>query len=187
MSYGTLGDADLVARASGLGDRGAFGELVLRHQSVVRSVLTRLTQNRTLADDLAQDVFLRAFNKLGQYDGRGSFRGWLCTLAYREFLQARRKRGAIEKTLETYRSDPALAPSPCVSAHSGASLDLDRALGLVSDAERDCVVLCYGAGLSHSEAAETTGLPVGTVKSHIARALKKMRAGLVEREEAKGE
>ncbi len=139
-------------------------------------MLARLTRNRALADDLAQDAFLRAFQKIGSFRGEGGFKSWLCRIAYREFLQARRKRMAVERAMERLASAQEADAGQPAGADRGDAVDLDRALAELSENERTCVVLCYACGLSHAEAAETTGLPLGTVKSHVLRGRERMKA-----------
>ncbi|TFG42122.1 MAG: RNA polymerase sigma factor, partial [Chromatiales bacterium] len=84
-------DNELVARVVSSQDTAAFGELVRRHQSHVRNFLRKLSGDHTLADDLAQDSFIHAWEKLQTYSGRGSFIGWLLKVAYTTFLQSKRK------------------------------------------------------------------------------------------------
>jgi RNA polymerase sigma-70 factor (ECF subfamily) len=168
-------DEELVALVVAIKDRAAFGELVRRHQSVVRGMLARMTRNRALAEDLAQDAFMRAFEKVATFRGEGSFKSWLCRVAYTEFLQARRKRAAVERTMERFNAARA-AEGQAEGADRGDLLDLDRALAQLSEDERACVVLCYACGMSHAEAAEATGMPLGTVKSHVNRGREKMRS-----------
>jgi RNA polymerase sigma-70 factor (ECF subfamily) len=167
-------DQELVALVVAVSDRDAFGELVRRHQGVVRGMLGRLTRNRALADDIAQDAFLRAFRKMGGYRGEGSFKSWLCRIAYTEFLQAHRKRKAVARVMDELGA--ARGEEAASGADPGDALDLDRALAALSENERACVVLCYACGLSHAEAAEATGLPLGTVKSHVNRGRERMKA-----------
>jgi len=169
-------DEELVALVIATKDPNAFGELVRRHQPVVRGMMTRMSGNRALGDDLAQDAFLRAFQKIGSFEGRGSFRSWLCRIAYTEFLQARRKRQAAERALERMRTQQDLEPTGTIDWDRGDSVDLDRALSKLSEPERTCIVMCYACGMSHSEAAEATGMPLGTVKSHVNRGREKMKA-----------
>jgi RNA polymerase sigma-70 factor (ECF subfamily) len=168
-------DEELVALVAATKDRAAFGELVRRHQSVVRGMLSRMTRNRALAQDLAQDAFLRAFEKIGAFRGEGSFKAWLCRVAYTEFLQAKRKRAAVERAMERFASARE-ADGSGAGADPGDTLDLDRALSRLSEDERACVVLCYACGMSHAEAATATGMPLGTVKSHVNRGREKMKA-----------
>lgn len=173
-------DEELAALVVAVKDRAAFGELVRRHQSLVRGMLARMTGNRALADDLAQSAFMRAFEKIGSYRGEGAFKSWLCRIAYAEFLQARRKRAAVERTMAQFQAAQALAASAQRGVDRGEVVDLDRALATLSEDERACVVLCYACGMSHGEAAAATGLPLGTVKSHVSRGREKLRAQMTQ-------
>mgnify|MGYP003110805297 CR=1 FL=1 len=155
-------DEELVALVVAAKDNIAFGELVRRHQGLVRSMLARMCGNRALAEDLAQEAFIRAFRKIGSYTGKGSFKSWLCRIAYNEFLMSARKRKDIDDT-EAPRD-------------MGSVVDLDRALATLKEDERAAVVLCYASGLSHSDAAEMLNLPLGTVKSHVNRGREKLKA-----------
>lgn len=174
----TVTEAELTALVLATRDRTAFGELVLRHGRVVRAMLYRLTRDWALAEDLAQDAFVRAFERIDQYAGHGSFRNWLCRIAYTEFLRSARRRrsGDRVRTMLAGEADGEAGPSP--DAALGAAIDIDRALSRLGAAERAALVLCYGCGFSHSEAAGAMGLPVGTVKSHVLRGRKKV-AGML--------
>ena len=160
-------DLELVALAV-TGDRAAFGELVRRHGSAVRALLRRMGAAPDLADDLAQDAFMAAFEQIAEFRGEGTFQAWVKRIAARAYVRRWRK-GARE----TLSADPpeAAAPPP---DHAGA-IDLDAALAGLTPAERMCVSLCYGAGLSHAEAAAALNTPLGTVKSHVKRGLDKLR------------
>ena len=154
-------------------DGAAFGELVRRHQGVVRGMMTRMCGNHALADDLAQEAFIKAFNKINSYTGSGSFRGWLCRIAYNEFLMSARKRKATDKAMERFKQDVDDVEKP---RDMGSVVDLDRGLKTLKEDERVCVVLCYASGMSHAEASEATGMPLGTVKSHVNRGREKLKA-----------
>lgn len=172
----TATDEELVALVIATKDAQAFGELVRRHQPVVRGMMARMAGNRALGDDLAQEAFIRAFQKIATFEGRGSFRSWLCRIAYTEFLQARRKRQAAERALDKMRAAQEIEPEGSVDWERGDAVDLDRALAQLSEPERTCIVMCYASGMSHSEVAEATGMPLGTVKSHVNRGREKMKA-----------
>lgn len=150
----------------------AFGELVRRHQSQVRLFLLRLCRDPSQADDLAQDAFLHAWQKLASYRGDGAFVGWLLKIAWTTFLQARRRndryREVVEQAAREQDDRAALQPSEEVG-------DLDRLLAVLGEEERAVMILSYGLGLSHREISETSGLPVGTVKSIIFRGKEKIR------------
>ncbi len=176
-------DLELVALTAATGDRHAFGQLVERYQTLVRAMLTRICGNHALADDLAQETFIKAYRKIGSFTGKGSFKSWLCRIAYTEFLQAARKRKAAQAALERFQAHQD-SQQPHANWDTGDALDLDRALGRLSEVERNMIVLCFSTGLSHAEAAQVTGLPLGTVKSHINRGKAKLRAMLEDKEAA---
>jgi RNA polymerase sigma-70 factor, ECF subfamily len=174
-------DEELAALAAARDDR-AFAELVRRHQCAVRGLLARLTRDPARADDIAQDAFVKAHRKIASYSGRGSFKSWICRVAYTEFLMAARK-GRSEARMKARwgaEADTEDRPSDMV----GMGLDLDRALATLKDDERTCVVLAYSAGMSHPEVAEATGLPLGTVKSHVNRGRDRLKAWFEARENA---
>jgi RNA polymerase sigma-70 factor (ECF subfamily) len=166
-----LHDVELAGLAAA-GDRAAFGELVRRHGSAVRGLLRRMGAQPSTADDIAQDAFLTAFERVAEFRGEGTFAAWVKRIAAR--LYVRRWRKDSRMTEEVEQDD---------EGHGGEvstvdRIDLDEAMKSLSDQERLCVSLCYGAGLSHAEAAETIGAPLGTVKSHVKRGLDKLRVRL---------
>jgi RNA polymerase sigma factor (sigma-70 family) len=170
--FTSLHDVELCAHAA-LGERAAFGELVRRHGSAVRGVLRRMGAPPAEADDVAQDAFLTAFERIAEFRGEGTFAAWVKKIAARLYLRRlarERKLGAL--TAEAAEDDP----PPRTDAD--ASIDLDGALKTLGATERLCVTMCFGAGLSHTEAAEALNLPLGTVKSHVKRGLDKLRARL---------
>lgn len=158
----------LAARAA-RGDANAFTSLVRTHQSRVRGFLLRLSSgDHALADDLAQETFIEAFRKLGQYRSEGSLAGWLFRIAYTRFLMDRRKRKerpTEDEPVESAEGKPA----------SMARLDLTRAMARLTPAERASITLCYALGHSNEEAATILNLPLGTVKSHILRGREKLQ------------
>ena len=172
-------DLDLVAQAA-TGDRGAFGELVRRHGSAVRGLIRRMGADPTLADDVAQDAFLSAFEQITDFRGEGAFQGWVKRIAARLYVRHWRKHARLDLLAETPEPDAAAHDGQGGSSHRAAlRIDLDEALKALSDEERMCVSLCYGGGLSHAEAAEALNSPLGTVKSHVKRGLDKLKGALV--------
>ena len=103
----TPSDGELIAMVIAGKDQRAFSSLVTRYQSAVRAVLMRLCRNAALADDLAQETFIKAYNKISAYSGAGSFKAWLCRIAYNEFLMSARKRKAISGSFGRARVQPA--------------------------------------------------------------------------------
>lgn len=167
-------DIELVMKAKTAGDDRAFALLVRRHQARLRAFLIRLSGgDRALADDLAQNAFMRAHARLESYHGGGSFRSWLYSIAYREFLQSRRKEDAERRIIESAHD---------ASGHNGPelidanlSIDLQAALVQLSELERAAVLFCDAAGLSHAEAAAAMNAPLGSVKTYVARARSRLR------------
>ena len=168
-------DLELVALGAG-GDRAAFGELVRRHGSAVRGLLRRMGADGASADDVAQDAFLTAFEQIAEFRGEGAFRAWVCRIAARLYVKRWRRESRADLLAEAAEFDASEAQGHAVG--SDTKIDLDEAMKSLSDAERVCVSLCYGAGLSHAEAAAALNAPLGTVKSHVKRGLDKLRSRL---------
>jgi RNA polymerase sigma-70 factor (ECF subfamily) len=162
-----------LAALSAAGDRRAFGELVRRHGSAVRGLLRRMGADPATADDVAQDAFLAAFERIAEFRGEGAFAGWVKKIAARLYLRRFRKGVKLDLAAE-----PETEPEPSHEAASNRRIDLDEALKVLSPNERICVSLCYGGGLSHAEAAEALNAPLGTIKSHVKRGLDKLRERL---------
>ena len=172
----TLHDVELATLAA-TGDRRAFGELVRRHGSGVRGLLRRMGAPGAEADDVAQDAFLAAFEGIAEYRGEGAFAGWVKRIAARQYLRRLQR----EKRLAAIAAETDAEEGPAegaVQSEAAGRIDLDEALKTLGAAERLCVSMCYGAGLSHGEAAEALNLPLGTVKSHVKRGLEKLRTRL---------
>ncbi|MFO1014420.1 MAG: sigma-70 family RNA polymerase sigma factor [Caulobacteraceae bacterium] len=169
--YGRAHDLELAALAA-TGERAAFGELVRRHNGPVRGLLRRMGAEPALADDIAQDAFLVAFEQVAEFRGQGTFQAWVKKIAARLYVR-RFKRDARLDVLDEEDGAGSGGEGPAIGR-----IDLDTALKTLSPAERMCVSLCYGAGLSHNEAAEVLNTPLGTVKSHVKRGLDKLRARL---------
>lgn len=167
-----LHDVELAALAAA-GGRREFGELVRRHGSAVRGLMRRMGAEASAADDLAQDAFLTAFERIAEFRGEGAFAGWVKRIAARLYLKRRRKDAQL--VLEAEPREPEQVKA---YADAAGKIDLDGAMGILSEAERLTVSLCYGAGLSHSEVSETLNIPLGTVKSHVKRGLDKLRERL---------
>lgn len=170
-------DADLIARALSQEDQNAFGELVRRYQSPVRSFLAKMTRGDThLADDMAQETFLKAWKHLGTFRNDAKFSTWLFGIAFNEFRgQARRRK---ELALEDFAEQPPEAEQEPTAEQSNLRLDLTEALKMLHSSERAAVVLCCQNGLSHDEAARVLDCPIGTVKTNVLRGREKLRRRL---------
>jgi len=173
-SQSDVSDQFLVAKVVSAQDTAAYGELIRRHQSQVRNFLRKLTGDISSADDLAQDCFLHAWNKLQTFTGRGSFIGWLLKVAYTTFLQSKRKSKRYAEILDE-AGYVAQTEARSYTPQADEISDLDKLLAVLTEDERAIMILSYACGLSHREISGATGLPVGTVKSVIFRGKEKIR------------
>ena len=155
-------------------DQAAFGELVKRRQGWARGLLRRMCRSHAEADDLAQEAFIKAWERLKDLETPAAFPGWFRRIAVTTFLMAKRKQKAVFEEIDE-ATNPMASEDSTPEAQAGAKIDLEKALARLSDAERLCVTLNHGEGLSHSEIVEITGLPLGTVKSHVLRGTEKLR------------
>ncbi len=121
-----------------------------------------------MADDLAQAAFMRAFDHLRDYRGTAPFSGWLVGIAYRAFLSEAR-RSALNASTEQSAERTWIGPATLLQH------DLERALAAVPVDERVALVLTYGRDLTHEEAAQLLGCPLGTLKARVARAKERLR------------
>lgn len=151
----------------------AFAALVARHERRVRVFLLRLCGSASLADDLAQETFLKAWRKASSYRGEGGYQGWLLRIAWRTFLSEARKPRLVT-------APPAAGDFACaVSNDTALALDLSRAMQQLDLRERAVAMLCFAEGYSHSQAAAILEMPLGTTKSVLERARSKL-VGLLE-------
>lgn len=154
-----------VIRAAADGDLDAFGVLVERYQDPVWRFLCALVKDRALAEDLTQETFLRAYDRLDSFEHRSRFSTWLFTVARNLGIDAlrRRERGSLLPA----RIGPDRPPS---DPHLGT--EVATALATLSDKLRETLLLVEVMGFSCHEAGEILGIPDGTVKSrlHLARA-----------------
>jgi RNA polymerase sigma-70 factor (ECF subfamily) len=171
-------EAALVAAAK-QGSAAAFGRLVDLHGGAVRAFLRRLTHNAADADDLAQEAFACAWERLHRFEGRARFRTWVCAIAWRVLRGAKRARARAKQRDHAYwlTSDSTGDDGAALEARVRASM----ALAALPDVQRAAVTLCLILEFTHAEAAEALALPLGTVKSHVARGREKLAALLSER------
>jgi RNA polymerase sigma factor (sigma-70 family) len=156
------------------GNRDAFAELVRRREAWIRALMLRCCNDFTLAEDLAQQAFVQAWQTIGQLRQASRFGAWLKRLAVNTWLQYVRKNDPLRETRDEAHADKAKEDT------AGISMDLDRALATLKEPVRLCIVMSYHEGMTHDEIADFTGLPVGTVKSHIRRGTQRLQQELEE-------
>lgn len=164
-----VSDAELAALAVS-GDATAFDQIVRRHGAALRGLLRRMGAQPALADDIAQDAFVAAYQNIAAFRGEAGLAPWLKRIAARLYIRRWRSESRYQLT-ETPQDDTPFE----ADGLSDERLDLDEALSRLSQAERMCVSLCTGCGFSHPEAADLLRIPAGTVKSHVKRGLDKLR------------
>lgn len=176
LSAADLRDADdtLIIALACAGDAAAFTEIVKRRQSRVRRFMYRLCRDPELGDDLAQQVFLTTWRGLGRLRAVAAFDGWLKRIMVTTWLEELRRR----KIVFAEEVDPESSGGHRES--TAERIDLDAALASLPPAMRLCLVLAYDDGMSHAEIAALTKLPLGTVKSHVARGAARLREALAE-------
>jgi len=149
-------------------DHKAYGKLVTKYQSEVRGLLIKLTNGDTfLADDLAQEVFIRAYKYLRTFRATASFSTWLYRIAYNVFMDSC-KSSRKSESIENYDFPDE------GEKDIDAKIDIQNALQVLNKNEKTIVILHYEKGFSHSQIAKIMNIPLGTVKTNIFRAKEKL-------------
>lgn len=154
----------------------SFEVIVQQHQGMVRAFLRRLCHADAIAEDIAQETFMKVRKHLGTWRGEGSLSSWVMRIAYREFLAQRRKRGVADVMVDNV--DEVDDGDRRAVSDRTMERDVRRAMRVLTDDERVAVAACFFEDLTHEEAAAALEIPLGTLKSHIARAKEKLRAPL---------
>jgi RNA polymerase sigma-70 factor, ECF subfamily len=152
------------------GDRAAFGKLFERHSRRIYNLLLRLCGNAALAEDLTQETFITAYQRLSDWRSVGKFSTWLCGIAVHHHLAARRKTHFTEPLDELEL--PARGDSDPLERYTEreAILALDSAIAALPDSCREVFVLVRLQEMRYREVADLLGIPLGTVQSRLARA-----------------
>jgi len=174
-------DAALMA-ALVRGDRDALAALYDRHAGVLLALATRLLGDRTQAEELLHDVFLEAWHHARDFDpARGSVRAWLVTRTRSRAFDRRAARARHGRLSEAAAREHSALSEADADVDAGAPLDAARVREQVSRLPPELVTLlelAYFEGLSFSEIGEALAIPLGTVKSRMARALSLLREGM---------
>lgn len=187
VSARKLTDNELVQRALE-GSSDAYRRLVRRFERPLLSLIRRMVHDPTMAEDLAQEAFVKAFRHLDRFDGQRKFSSWLFKIAHNTTLDHLRRRQLDTVPLEASQDDgesswevlPAAASaSPDFQAEqkeiAGA---VGKALTKLKPGYREVLLLRFQQGLAYHEIADVTGLKMGTVKIHLHRARKLLAAEL---------
>lgn len=184
-------DTDLpaatLARARA-GDAGAHEEIYRAFERPVRTLARRLLANRAAVEDVAQDVFVDVLTRLHQFEARGSFAGWVRSIAVTRCLMhlrspwQRSRRWLLQSAADVLDTDAwsqfEAAPGNAVRQDHAAAIDVERALAALNDTARTVVWLHDVEGYTHGEIAALFGATASFSKSQLARAHVRLRAAL---------
>lgn len=181
-------DAELTGRALA-GSEGAARELVRRYERPVFNLIVRIVANPALAEDLAQDTFVKAFTRLTTYDSTCKFSNWILKIAHNTAIDHLRRPHPPTASFDGDDSGRGLdslasttAGPHLLAERSELAAAFDAAIGRLRPEYREVVILRYQEEFSYEEIAEVLDLPIGTVKSYLHRA----RAELAEAMRAAG-
>lgn len=164
-----LSDITLVTQVAVFGNKKAFDQLVKKYQSSVRRFFLNLTLgDAQLSDDLAQDTFIKAYTNIIKFRGLASFQTWLFRIAYNVFYDYNRSHHPTDD------ADKLAYKTEGRRADESVKVDVYTALALLKKDERTCITLQLIDGYPIDQIAKITGMPSGTVKSHLSRGKEKM-------------
>jgi RNA polymerase sigma-70 factor (ECF subfamily) len=176
---------EVLAQQAKRGSEEAFRELVDRFHRPVYSLLLRMVRQGELAEDLAQETFLKAWKSLGRFDAERKFSSWVFKIAHNTALDELRRGGLGAVSLDAPFADGEDAPElpedhaaenpllRTLARESGRVLEL--AIGRLRPAYREILLLRFAQEMAYDEIAEVLGVPLGTVKIHIFRARAELR------------
>lgn len=173
---GKIEEIKLIAQCIATDNREAFSRLVTMHQEPLRRFILNLTGgDYCLTDDIAQDTFIKAWTGIRSFKGLSGFRTWLFRIAINEFVSYRRKAQITVDCGIDMPEEPTSAGRTHPHDATEARLDVASAIGILSDSERMVTLLFYMEDMPLKQICKATGLPEGTVKSHLSRARRKMQ------------
>jgi len=164
-------------------DVDAFEQLYDRHSRIVYTLVLRIVQQGSIAEEVVQDVFLQLWRNAARYDTRrGHFVPWLMALARNRALDHLRLKSERQRRREDQTEElPAVIDAPQFEQALDEKRRAERVRALMSSLnpqQKKAIELAYFEGLSHTEIAETLKEPLGTVKSWIRNGLLRLKEGL---------
>jgi RNA polymerase sigma-70 factor (ECF subfamily) len=188
LDYARLDDRELAALAA-KGRESAFRELLTRYERPVFSLIYRMVRDRTLAEDLAQEAFIRAFNAIGSYNTSYKFSNWVFKIANNHTIDYLRKRKL--DTVSIHGSPHATTPEEVSQTrlvlqssdenphelveHKELGGQIEEAIGELREEYRTVILLRHVEGYAYDEIAEIMELPLGTVKTYLHRARNELK------------
>ena len=180
-SVNRVGESDSDVARAAAGDRGAFERVYRQHVNRVFTLCARMVSDRTRAEELTQDVFVRAWEKLHLFRGESSFGTWLHRLTVNVVLNARKVEGRQRSRYEESDDDAGMDSLPGVVGMPlapGDLLDLEEAITRLPPGARRVFVLHDVEGYKHEEIAEMLGVTSGATKAQLHRARLLLREAL---------
>jgi len=189
--YATLEDRELATRAA-RGHEAAFRELLTRYERPVFSLIFRMVRDRTLAEDLSQEAFIRAFNAIGTYKTSYKFSNWILKIANNHTIDHLRKRKLDTVSIDGSphaRTADEISQSQVVIESRDENPEeyvenrelgsqIEHAIGGLREEYRTVIVLRHVEGYAYEEIADIMELPLGTVKTYLHRARGELRKSL---------
>lgn len=164
-------DSHLVEIAKATSDHAVFDELFGRHHQKLRSfMLGKL--NESVVDDVLQETYIKAFINIRKFDGQSAFSTWLFSISINEYKSHLRKRSAYDKVvnlLTFFRNNDGQADN------SDVLIDFANRAKSLSSQQYETLVLSFVFGFSHAEIARQQNIPLGSVKTYLAQAMRKIR------------
>lgn len=170
-------EVTLLIKQAQTGDRQAFGELVRRHRSGVVNVVYRMCGDATLAEDAAQECFIRAWRHLHGYKPRSAFRNWLYRIATNYAISELRRAKPVADIDDLPLSDDRRGPEAIAEQKERAAAVRTAILALPA-VGRSTLILREYEGLSYRDIADTLDIPIGTVMSRLNYARRRLREAL---------
>ena len=193
VDYARVDDRELVVLACD-GRESAYREILTRYERPVFSLIYRMVRDRTLAEDLAQEAFVKAFHAIDRYDPRYKFSSWIFKIANNLTIDHLRKRKldtvSIDGSPHATSADQQAQTRLVVEADGETPLQyvenrelgslIERAIGLLRPEYKTAVLLRHVEGYAYEEIAEIMEVPLGTVKTYLHRARKELKDALDE-------
>ena len=161
------------------GERQAFRMLIRQHERLVAHMIGRLVGNREEMEELCQDVFLKVYEKIGEFNFRSKLSTWIATIAYRQAINHMKKKKLLFREIPDDDGSSEFFIEPADMETIIQDKDMDRFILSLADklppSYKTVLFLYHVDALSYSEITEITGMPAGTVKNYIFRARKLLK------------
>ena len=165
-------------------NKAALDEIYRRHHATIRAVINRVLHNDQSVEDLLQEVFMEVWRMAPRYSAtKGKALGWIITLARRRAIDRLRREQAYSRVEERYQKETEQMPESWTHTNGSEDVetaDLRRVLGKIvaelPEAQRNTVILSFYKGMSQREISVQTGVPLGTVKTRLELAMRKIES-----------